>query len=70
MFLQKYFNNEDDNKVKKDSVLHLEVPKDVVAYFIGRNGDTIKKIELENNVTVSFIDSSSTLSLYIIIHYV
>lgn len=39
-------------------MLHLDVPKDTVAFLIGRSGETIEKIESENNVSVSFIDSS------------
>ena len=56
--VQKRLSTENDNKSQNLSVLHLDVPKNTVAFLIGRSGKTIEKIESENNVSVSFIDSS------------
>ena len=52
--LQNFFAVNDEENIKVS--VHVEVPRDTVAYLIGRGGNNIKHIEEETCTSVSFID--------------
>ncbi|KAI9557420.1 hypothetical protein GHT06_017248 [Daphnia sinensis] len=59
-----FFAAKDEEKIKES--IHVEVPRDTVAYLIGRNGTNIKQIEEETCTTVSFVDPGGACRLAVI----
>ncbi|EFX89622.1 hypothetical protein DAPPUDRAFT_310414 [Daphnia pulex] len=55
-------NDEENIKVS----IHVEVPRDTVAYLIGRGGNNIKHIEEETCTSISFIDPGGPCRLGVI----
>ena len=54
--LQMFSLREEEQQKESWSILHVEVPRDTVAYLIGKNGVNIKLIEEKSGTSVFFID--------------
>ena len=53
-----FVNNYDSIEgIRQDvNILHQEVPRQTVAYLVGRDGSNVKQIEARTSTSISFID--------------